>query len=502
MKKIYLLLFVIAPYLVQSQDITASIGFQGYDEEQEYFGEGEYEIFLDNVDEVLDLPIIFIDGFDPGDSRGIIDMYNALNFGEDNLADILRDEGFDPVALNFPQYTTDGNFIDGGADYIQRNAMVLIELINLINDQKVGNQPLVVVGPSMGGLIARYALAYMELNELEHDTRLFISMDSPHLGANIPISLQYLVNYLAVEQGIFEAQLAVDHILNSPAAKEMLLDHYLGHLLPGSDFEQDPTLLLPMGAPDFRDTFQSELESLGFPELVRNVSIVNGSGQSITIGTPGMQVVDTTLDLGGFITADIKLHFAPEAGQSILVTEFQSYFMEIPFDYFSADAESFPFTDGVDSAPGGMSSISDSFDGSDDPVIQDFIDALEQDEFSFIPTISALAIENEDNWYASPDIGGVHISPFVNTFIPLENELHGAITEGNANFALEEIRNGVLSIDDFNLLNSRYVLMENPITDRIRIKLDSSQSYTHLRAMISQTFPYIIIQGNKFFSII
>jgi hypothetical protein len=477
MKKIYLLLFVIAPYVIHSQNITATIGYQGYEETQEYYGEGEYEIFLDNIDGILDHPIIITDGFDPGDNRDITDLYNSLDFDGDNLADILRDEGFDAVALNFPQYTTDGYFIDGGADYIQRNAMVLIELITLINAQKVGNQPLVIVGPSMGGLIARYALAYMEENGLEHDTRLYISVDSPHLGANIPVSLQYLINYLAVEQGIFEAQLAVDQVLNSPAAKEMLMDHYLGHLLPGSDFEQDPTMLLPVGAPGFRDAFQSELDDLGFPELVRNVTMINGSGQSMTTGTPGMQVVDTTLDLGGLITADIKLHFTPEAGQTNMVTEFESFFIGIPFDYFSADAESFPFTDGVDSAPGGMSSISDSFDGSGDPVIQAFIDALDQDEFSFIPTISALAIENEDDWFVSPDIGGIHNSPFVNTFIPAENEFHGTITVGNANFALDEIRNGVLSVDGIDLMNNRYRLMENPITNRIHLKLDPSQDY-------------------------
>ncbi|MBL4663915.1 MAG: hypothetical protein JKY22_10290, partial [Flavobacteriaceae bacterium] len=38
--------------------ISATIGYQGYEETQAYFGEGEYEIFLDNVDGILDKPII------------------------------------------------------------------------------------------------------------------------------------------------------------------------------------------------------------------------------------------------------------------------------------------------------------------------------------------------------------------------------------------------------------------------------------------------------------
>ena len=47
----------------------------------------------------------------------------------------------------------------------------------------------------MGGLIARYGLSFMEQNSMNHETRLYISFDSPHLGANIPVSFQYLINY-------------------------------------------------------------------------------------------------------------------------------------------------------------------------------------------------------------------------------------------------------------------------------------------------------------------
>ena len=233
MKNIYLFLFVLLTYTSYSQTVTATISYQGYDETQAYFGQGEYQIYLDNVDGVLDKPIILLDGFDPGDARGFDGLYAALDFDGGNLADTLRDEGFDLVALNAPVYTTDGKDIDGGADYIQRNAMVLIEMINQINAQKVGEEELVIIGPSMGGLIARYALAYMEENSMEHQTRLYISFDSPHLGANVPVSLQYLINYFAKAQDSPEAQAAIDASLNSPASKEMLIDHYLGHLADG-----------------------------------------------------------------------------------------------------------------------------------------------------------------------------------------------------------------------------------------------------------------------------
>ena len=503
MKKIYLLLFTFISTTAFSQSsfmkkaesnfvpnrtvvtpIVATIGYQGYEETQAYFGEGEYEIFLDNLNGVLNKPIIVLDGFDPGDSRDIGGLYNSLNFDGDNMADILRDEGFDIVILNAPQYNTNGKDIDGGADYIQRNAFVLIELINLINAQKVGEEELVVFGPSMGGLIARYALSYMEQNSLDPETRLYISFDSPHRGANIPITLQYLINYLAESVGDPDAQAIVASVLNSPAAKEMLIDHMLAHFLPGSSFEQDPTKLLPEGAPNFRDAFQAELDALGFPLEVRNVSMVNGSGQSVSTGTAGMQVVDTNLDLGNFVTADVRLHFMPEANQSINITHFESFLLGIPVDLFEADGTSFSTSDGVDSSPGGISNISNALGGAGgNQVIQDFIDALDQDEFSFIPTISALAIDNEDDWYVAPDIGGIHNSSFVNFFIPVLNESHVEVTPDNAQFALDEIRQGALGVGEVTLAQ-KYQLVQNPVGDRIQIKLNPSVSNGNLEITV------------------
>lgn len=448
--------------------INATIPYQGYDEAQAYIGQGEFEIFPDVIDGILDKPILILDGFDPGDGRDIQGLYNSLSFNGENMADILREEGFDIVILNAPQYTTNGKFIDGGADYIQRNAMVLIALIEEINLQKQGNEELVILGPSMGGLISRYALAYMEQNNMDPDTRLFISFDAPHKGANIPISLQYIINYLAVEFGDAQSQTIIANVLNSPAAKEMLLDHLDAHLLEGSDVLQDPTLLEPLGAPDFRDNFQAELDGLGFPQNVRNVAMVNGSNNGTTTGTPGMQVVNTNLDLGNSINANIALHFTPQATQTNTVTDFATFLINIPLATFTADAASTAVTDGVDSAPGGTSEISDALgNGANNPVLIDFIEALDQDEFCFIPVISALAIENEENWFATPDIGGVHTSAFVNTYIPNVNESHVAVTQESAQFALDEIRNGSLGLPSNTLENT--VFLRNPAKNKIQL---------------------------------
>lgn len=451
--------------------ITATLGYQGYDETQEYFGQGEYEIFLDNVDGILDRPVILLDGFDPGDARDINGLYSSLAFGGENLADLVRDEGYDIVVLNAPLYTTDGKDIDGGGDFIQRNAMVLVELIDFLNQEKVGNEELVVLGPSMGGLIARYGLAFMEENSMPHETRLYISFDSPHKGANIPISLQYLINYLAQEIGDAQAVALVDEVLNSPAAKEMLYDHLLGHLLAGSPTEQDPTKLLPAGAPDFRDAFQAELDALGFPQNVRNVAMINGAGNGLTTGMAGMQVVDTTLDLGSGATADVTLHFTPEANTTINVTSFDSFFVGFPVDSFDADAQALPTIDGIDAAPGGLSFISGALGGGGgNPAIQDFIDALDQDEFSFIPTISSLALETENDWFAIPDLND---SPFVNFHIPNTNERHVEPTAQNVAFALAEILQMPLGVSE-NELSGAFQLVRNPVAETIEILVNPS----------------------------
>lgn len=489
MKKYYLLLLTFLPIVSFSQSsflpvpdntpienrtnvveaIVATISYQGYDEAQAYFGEGEYEIFPDNGDGVLDRPIVVLDGFDPGDGRDITALYNSLTFDGQNLADILRDQGFDIVILNAPQYSTDGKDIDGGSDYIQRNAMVLAAMIDFLNAEKVGDEELVILGPSMGGLIARYALAYMEANSLPHETRLYISFDSPHRGANIPISLQYLINYLAADFDNAQAQAIIDFVLNSPAAKEMLVDHLEAHLLPGS-FEQDPTKLLPEGAPDFRDAFQGELDALGFAQNVRNIAVVNGSGNGTTTGTPGMQVINTNLDLVPLTTADIILHFTPEASATNNVTYVETFFIGLPLSLFEADAESTPQSDGVDASPGGTSTISSALDGdTTNQVIIDFINALDQDEYSFIPTMSALAID-EDDWYAIPDPTD---SPFDNTFIPDTNESHVLVTAENATFVIDEILAGTLGVTDASV-DSGYVLSRNPVGDEILLYRNSA----------------------------
>lgn len=480
---------------IQATSITATIPFQGFGEAAPYLGQGEYEIYLDNVDQVLDKPIFLIDGFDPGDSRGTELIYTLLNYGGsgENLGDIVRNEGYDIIVLNFPQYSpADGILIDGGADFIQRNAMILVELINQINAQKVGNEQNVVIGPSMGGLISRYALRYMEQNSLEHDTRLYLSFDSPHLGANVPIGFQHLFNYMAFGPlGDVTLQDLVSGVLDSPAAKQMLLDHFKGHLQSGSTTEFNNSIQLPTGAPNFRTAFQNELNTMGFPADTRNIAISNGSSNANSTGTPGMFVLnDYVVNASATQRARFDIRFTPPAGVSNqLVSRFRGQqFVLFWLTIFSstANAASPAASAGLDSAPGGMFNVADfAAGGSGNPTLDDFLANLAIDRFCFIPTLSSLAITNP-NWYET--VTDVSITPFAATFVPTQNEDHVTLTEGNVEFALDEILNNPLSIGENALQKS--LTIKNPFSNTIEIF--SSTSITNATISIADATGKII----------
>ena len=75
--------------------------------------------------------------------------------------------------------------------------MVLVKLITFINQNKSTNaEPTKVIGFSMGGVIARYALRYMELNNLTHDVDLYASVDAPHQGATVPRGAQEMIDFV------------------------------------------------------------------------------------------------------------------------------------------------------------------------------------------------------------------------------------------------------------------------------------------------------------------
>lgn len=436
-------------------EITSSLTYQGTNETAAHAGKGEFQIFYDNEAGLLDKVIIVCDGFDPADGRDTGAIYNLLNYGTptQNLGDNVRNLGYDVVVLNFPIYTRpDGvTNIDGGVDYIQRNARVMIELINYINANKVGNQELVVIGPSMGGLITRMALRYMEMNGMNHKTRLWLSFDSPHLGANVPIGMQHMFNYLAYDPDISDltVRAIVDSMLKSPAARQMLIDHFEGHLLGSSltDFDQASAALLPTGHPTHRNVFQTELNTMGFPQNCRKIAISNGAGNGTMTGTPGMTVL-SGLDVpnsDGFTRALLDLNFTPAANGNIRVSRVRKQawtLFWLTIGTGQTNARSFAYTAGLDSAPGGMFNLESlAADAGPNPTLTRFLNAMTIKKFDFIPAQSSLAITSTNNWYAN--INASSTSAFDAYSVPTANEDHVTLTPSNVTFAMNEIVNNI-----------------------------------------------------------
>ena len=391
--------------------------------------------------------------------------------------------------------------VDGGADFIERNAMLLVELIGIINAQKTpGVDQNVVIGPSMGGLISRYALNFMEREGLDHDTRLWISFDSPHNGANVPIGFQYLFNKLAYglqlgglagDQSIEAVQPLVDGMLKSPAARQMLVDQFEAHITSGTDF--DSSLMLPQkhGWSDlFYNALKQDFTTSGFPETTRNVSIINGSGIGSTYPDvngaailPDFQSLDlqdlSVLDLGFFASADVNItsRFTPYLGQANTVGTIEVVSGGLCFCGFNASAtvQAESFSDGVDAGSGGLFDIAGlAADFAGDPLIDSFLAAMKTDSFNFIPTVSAMALENdgEIDWFHVPNNLATsrtveNTTPFEAWHMPDNNEPHVTLTQPNVDFALAEILQNTLSTP--SILSDEIKLEQNPVSNNLTL---------------------------------
>jgi len=449
-------------------EIESTLAFQGYNETVATKGKAELSYYYASCSSpVLRKPILLLDGFDPGDDRSGEELYNEyLPYGGSgqNLGEDMRALGYDVVVINFHKYTPTGALTprDGGADYIERNAFVLIKIIQDLNaklQQNGSTEKLVVIGPSMGGLISRYALAYMEKNSMNHNTRLWVSFDSPHLGANIPIGDQQYFNYYRkISDG---AQEALDLKLGSPAAKQMLLHHYLA----GS--------VQPAGAPNFRQRFQLALDNIGFPTNLRKISLVNGSQKGLTqpVGSPCELALNSRVDAAGWIRLGVKLffmkffppltfvnipiseatvRFAPRSNGTCQVF-YGNYFAVFGPNSINAQNPSYS-RESLDLGPGGTFDTQQQIKnqgkivGKDRLFVKTTFPGVVPNH-TFIPTASALAYRNNPNRNWSDDVSNINLvctkeTPFDAYYAPTQNEEHVQLTDANVAFVKNEIKNG------------------------------------------------------------
>ena len=514
--------------LADDFSIISDTAFKGYTESFAFKGKFDYRIFYrtknGNTERKIRKPIIIIDGFDPGDKRkisscemtnykpgetfSIQDMmtYTKTVNGEITRQDLikeLRNKGYDVTIINHPTYsvskTAPYNVVDsgssnsqevnGGADYIERNALTLATLIKNFNAQLKANgstEKLTIVGPSMGGQTSRYALAHLEKLGIDHNTSLWISIDSPHLGANIPLGDQALVNLLKTVANNVSAADFYDNQLGSPAARQQIIefhrdnpDHHRVNVgyLNGRTVSQGFTS--SSGNPFYQQFYTNQFanglpNSKGYPQNLRKIALVNGSLTGKTIGSDsekvlnirGFQRIHIPLLIGSITftihIASLESHFMPTYN---IGTQRISRFKKA-FDDRTTIAPNVNSRGNMDTVPGGwfpaqndiaksvlsnapiptggsfwhnpIGNISDFFGGSYFE-LRDF-----RFNHSFIPTFSALGhLQPNQNWANSLNFNLTcttnKLTPFDSYYGAAENTQHTSFTEESVNWLMKEL---------------------------------------------------------------
>ncbi|MCL2290437.1 MAG: alpha/beta hydrolase, partial [Bacteroidetes bacterium] len=309
---------------------------------------GEMWIYYSQSGNQLRRPILIVDGFDPENDRQFewhknedkdsdaLSIWGLLWYKDGNVdkhvGKQLLDRGYDLVILDLP---------DGGT-YIERNAMVCIEVINRINQMLVtsgSQEEIIVVGPSMGGQITRYALAYMEknpgphTNNGKHNCRLWISFDSPHQGANISLGAQAFIHHFKAIQS--SAKAVWDNTLNCIAAQQMLIHHKNS------------------AAKSKYNTYYNALRNLGYPANLRKISVANGSLSNAANGVASATVFEMIFPWG-IINIDSKIRMYPSKGQktNVFSVLYRTFFIPVYWENETVNAPN-DAPCSIDAAPGG-----------------------------------------------------------------------------------------------------------------------------------------------------
>lgn len=235
-----------APTPNETWDLTG-VKIGGYDT-----ANGTAHVFYGSGHTSLTNPFIMAAGF-PGN-------WSLDQFWTDiqEMATPLLDAGYDLILVT---YTTGGN-------YVQSNAGVLV---SCIRKAMADGRQSVVSGLSMGGLITRYALLWMENNQEPHNAKVFFTMDTPHdLGANIPLSIQKMLTALKAMGRLPKSDQDMLDQLYTSAAEQMLY-------LNCPDYKHDGAIVS-----EKRENLLSEMKQMGgFPTQIRvSYALASGSGNA------------------------------------------------------------------------------------------------------------------------------------------------------------------------------------------------------------------------------
>jgi len=418
-----------APAPSQTWPLTATIPYDGA------AATGEAFVYLAAGHASVTDPVVVVEGFDLDNSLGWPELYTLLN--QENLLEDLRAQGRDAVILNFTEAT----------DPIQRNAFLLVELMATLRAQLAPEATFPVVGASMGGLVTRYALAWLEAQNETHAVSTFIAFDSPQNGADIPLGLQAWLDFFQGESD--EAAFLLSR-LDTRAARQMLLYHHTA-----------TSGTAAASAPD-RAAFDADLAALGdWPTGPRLVAVTNGSGQGANQGyAAGAQLIlyeyeSLLVDITGNVWA------VPDGTSQVIFDGEIDLIWPLPDTYATLTIAG---TEPYDSGPGGFRASLAQMDTTAVPY-GDLI-AL-HDNHAFIPSISALDLATSDPLFdiaGQPDI--VSLTPFDAVYVPAANQEHVLVTPENKGWLLAELAHPASAVDLAPLAALVLTAAPNPFNPR------------------------------------
>ena len=403
-------------------------------------------VYVDPANEegALGRPFVFVEGIDFGLSPDA-PPYQQGDFGWTQfhgcdpdhypmmahmpvLLDSIRQRGFTPVLVDFGD----------GTAHLEHNAHLLADILRHLRDHRTDPRPMAIAGASMGGQLARMALRELEMSDELHCHQLFVSLDSPHHGANVPLGLQHMLHFLGGDEGDIDALIGA---LSSQAARALL-----------------EVQLLPLPP---REAHQALLDSIGLPTHCRNAAIANGgleplSGQQ----NPLLHYEHALLQSGWFGQAGdlIRLEVHPHPGQAdhelaqpgqpvlAVVEHPESNGWPWPLQQFVGLGES-SSSIGWDHLPGGTRPSIRQFAEAFNATAADTLSAwplcippIGPDQYqslhSFIPTTSALGLPPAP---APLDSAYLVQSPFDAVHHGLTNEPHSEINPANLDFVLAQL---------------------------------------------------------------
>jgi hypothetical protein len=375
-------------------------------------GTGSAYVYLAPGHVALSHPIVVIEGFDLDNSLGADELYTQLD--QQGLVTTLQADGFDLVVLDFTEAT----------DPIQRNGLLVKTLIEQVQAVIDPEETLALVGASMGALCSRYALLRMESQAIPHRVRTWISFDGPHLGAHIPIGIQYWVKFFA---GLStEAAFLLDR-LQTPAARQMLVHHLVDP--PSPSATPDPAAA----------ALSADFAALGgWPAQPRRFAIANGSAAQQDQGfTPGTQLIayDYTSPL-----VDVRGNvWAVADGSSDTVFHGRTRIFIATTTQTVSIMGALPY----DGAPGGWRASMEQMDAV--PAPYGDIVALHPNH-AFVPSVSAIAFTGAGLFHdiaGDPDL--LDQIPFEDVFVPAANEPHVTVSPEGATWLRARLLEGVVS---------------------------------------------------------